>query len=230
MGGFADHDARVTSATATATDVDVCTVRTGLLVMEVERVVVNEYPHHDPTSAHAQQPLFVRSITSDTQAESEGDVQAWVSPLRYRAGQAVGAFEALRVVERPLRAISGKRIVLRLAENDRTSAASWNRAADVAGGAAGAGAVLGVPVLPSAIAQEGVRLLAKLDRDDLILLWSIDADALVKGLGGPDTRGSASGAKALRFALGTPRRTPDGKAPAATADIVVFRQPEPGCP
>jgi hypothetical protein len=230
MGGFADRDARVTSATATATDVDVCTVRTGLLVMEVERVVVNEYPHHDPTSPHAQQPLLVRSITSDKQAESEGDVQAWVSPLRYRAGETVASFEALRVVERPMRAIRAKRFVLRLAENDRTSAASWNRAADVAGGAAGAGGVLGVPMLPSEIAQEGVRLLAKLDRDDLILLWSIDADTLVKGFGGADVQGSASRAKALRFALATPRRAPDGKSPAATADVVVFRQPEPGCP
>ncbi|HET6146823.1 MAG TPA: hypothetical protein VFH68_04780 [Polyangia bacterium] len=227
MGGFSERDARVTSAAAAP--VDACSVRTGLLVVEVERVVVNEYPHHDPTSAHAQQPLLVRSIFAEGQPESEGDVQAWVSPLRYRVGQEIGSFAAVRVLERPLRALAGKRIVLRLAENDRTNPAGWNHVAQAAGGAAGASGAVGFGV-PSALVQEGVHLLAKLDRDDLILLWQIDAGSLVSALGRDAGPGGASGAHALRFALGTPRRAPDGMAPAAMVDVLVFRQPEPGCP
>jgi len=228
MGGFSERDARVTSAAPSP--VDACSVRTGLLVVEVERVVVNEYPHHDPTSAHAQQPLLVRSIFSEGQPESEGDVQAWVSPLRYRAGQAIGSFAAVRVLERPLRALAGKRIVLRLAENDRSNPAGWNHVAQAAGGAAGAGGALGVSVLPSALVQEGVHLLAKLDRDDLILLWEIDTGSLISALGGDAVPGAAPGGHALRFALGTFRRAPDGKAPAAMVEVLVFRQPEAGCP
>ena len=224
MGGFSQRDARVIPAAPAA--VDACSVRTGLLVVEVERLVVNEYPHHDGASAHEQQPLLVRSIIAEGQPESDGDLQAWVSPLRYRPGQAVGAFAALRVVERPLRAMNARRIVLRLAENDRTSPARWNQVAQAAGGAAAAGGALGVPVVPSALVQEGVHLLAKVDRDDLIMIWETDAGALVREL----TQAGASAASALRFTLATSRRAPDGQAPAATADIVVFRQPEAGCP
>jgi hypothetical protein len=228
MGGFVERDARVVAATPE--EVDACALRTGLLVVEVERVVVHEYPHHDPTTAHAQQPLLVRSIAAAGQPESEGDVQAWVSPLRYQPGQPVGAFAALRVLERPLRALTAKRIVLRLAENDRTNPARWNQVAQAAGGAAGAGGALGVPVVPSTVVQEAVHLLAKLDRDDLLLLWEVDAAALTGALARGAVAGTPSGARALRFALGTTRRAPDGKAPAATMDVVVFRQPEPGCP
>jgi hypothetical protein len=227
MGGFSDREAHVTPVAPTA--VDVCTVRTGLLVIEVEQVVVNEYPHHDPTSPHAQQPLFVRSIFADGQAEKDGDVQAWVSPMRYRPGQPLTTFAATRLVERPLRALGGKRITIRLAENDRTSPARWNQVAGAAGDAAGAGGALGVPAIPSALVEEGVHLLASLDRDDLILLWSVDAASLVEALGRAVIPGAAPAARALRYALASPRRTPNGM-PAATVDIVVFRQPEPGCP
>src|SRR2546423_12196144 len=101
--------------------VDVCAVRSGQLVIEVERVVINEYPHHDPASSHGQQPLLVRSLFSDGQPERDGDVQAWVSPMRYGAGQTVTSFAALRLLDRPLRALAGKHVVIRLAENDRTS-------------------------------------------------------------------------------------------------------------
>jgi hypothetical protein len=219
MGGFSDHDARVTAPAETAGDV--CAVRTGLLVIEVERIVVNEYPHHDPTSKHEEQPLLVRSVYSDGQSEKGGEVQAWVSPLRYRPGQVVGSFAAFRVLERPLRAMAGKQIVVRLAENDRTNPARWNQVAGAAGDAAGAGGAVGVPAIPSAVLTEGLHLLANLDKDDLILLWAVDARSLIEALGKQT---------ALRFALATPRRTPDGKAPAATVEIAVFRQAEAGCP
>ncbi len=235
MGGFSDREAHVTPVAPTA--VDLCTVRTGLLVVEVERVVVNEYPHHGQNS-HEEQPLLVRSIFADgqpteqarQQAEKDGDVQAWVSPFRYRPGQPVVTFAATRLVERPLRALAGKRITIRLAENDRTSPARWNQVAGAAGDAAGAGGALGVPVVPSALVTEGIHLLASVDRDDLILLWSSDAASLIEALGQAVVPGAAPAARALRYTLATPRRTPDGKAPAATVDLVVFRQPEPGCP
>ena len=228
MGGFSDREAHVTPVAPTA--LDACSVRTGQLVIEVEKVVVNEYPHHDAASPHEEQPLLVRSIFADGQAEKDGDVQAWVSPFRYRPGQEVTAFAAMRLVERPLRALAGKKFVIRLAENDRTSPARWNQVAGAAGGAAGAGSALGVPVVPSALVEEGVHLLASVDRDDLILLWSIDAASLIEALAQEVVPGAAPAARALRFSLATPRRAPDGKAPAATVDIVVFRQPEPGCP
>jgi len=228
MGGFSDREAHVTPVAPTA--VDVCAVRTGLLVIEVEQVVVNAYPHHDQGSPHEEQPLLVRSIFTDGQAEKDGDVQAWVSPFRYRPGQPVVTFAATRLVERPLRALAGKRITIRLAENDRTSPARWNQVAGAAGDAVGAGGALGVPVVPSALVTEGMHLLASVDRDDLILLWSSDAASLVEALGREVVPGAAPAARALRYALATPRRTPDGKAPAATVDLVVFRQPEPGCP
>jgi hypothetical protein len=228
MGGFSDREAHVTPVAPTA--VDACAIRTGLLVIEVEKVVINEYPHHDAASPHEEQPLLVRSIFADGQAEKDGDVQAWVSPFRYRSGQPVTAFAAMRLVERPLRALSGKKLVIRLAENDRTSPARWNQVAGAAGDAAGAGGALGVPVVPAALVEEGVHLLASVDRDDLILLWSIDAAALTEALAQEVVPGATAAARALRYSLATPRRSPDGKAPAATVDIVVFRQPEPGCP
>jgi hypothetical protein len=227
MGGFSDREAHVTPVAPTA--VDVCSVRTGLLVVEVEQVVVSEYPHHETGSTHEEQPLLVRSIFADGQPEKDGDVQAWVSPLRYRPGQTVTTFAAMRLVERPLRALGGKRITIRLAENDRTNPARWNQVAGAAGDAAGAVGVLGVPSVPAAVVEEAVHLLASLDRDDLILLWSIDAASLVEALGRAVVPGATPAARALRYSLASPRRTPEGK-PAATVDIVVFRQPEPGCP
>jgi hypothetical protein len=219
MGGFGDRDARVTQVAPV--EVDACTVRTGLLVIEVERAVINEYPHHDPAARHEEQPLLVRSLFAAGQPEHEGDVQAWVSPMRYRPGQPIGSFTALRLLERPMRAVIDEKIVVRLAENDRTSPASWNQVATVAGGAAGASAAAGVPVLPSAVVEEGVHLLAKMDRDDLILLWATDARSLVGALGA---------GRSLHFGLATPRRTPDGSAPAGSLELLIFRQPEPGCP
>jgi len=257
MGGFSDREARVVAAPVSA--VDACTVRTGLLVVEIAHVVVNEYPHHGHASTHAQQPLLVRSIFAEGQPEQEGDIQAWVSPLHYQSGQGVDSFAALRVVERPLRAMTGKHIVLRLAENDRTGPdAGWNNVAQVAGGAAGAGAAVGIPVLPSALLQEGVHLLAKTDRDDLIMLWAVDAASLTAPLagGGERTAGQATElaaswppakptpsctlsapapaaappARALRFLLETPRRVPGSTTPAAIAEILVYREPERGCP
>jgi hypothetical protein len=228
MGGFSDREAHVTPVAATV--VDACSVRSGLMVIEVEKVVVNEYPHHGAASPHEEQPLLVRSIFAAGGAEKDGDVQAWVSPFRYRPGEAVTAFAAMRLLERPLRALGGKKIVIRLAENDRTSPARWNQVAGAAGGVAGAGGALGVAVVPSALVEEGVHLLASVDRDDLILLWSIDAASLAEALGKEVVPGAAPAARALRYSLATPRRTFDGKAPAATVDIVVFRQPEPGCP
>ena len=249
MRGFSDRDARVTATTGAPGDV--CGVRTGLLVIEVERIVINEYPHHRATSKHEQQPLLVRSVFSDGQPEKEGEVQAWASPKRYLPGQVVGSFAAMRVLERPLRAMAGKHIVVRLAENDRTNPEHWNQAASAAGDVAGAGGTVGVPVLPSAIIVNALHLLANLDKDDLILLWAIDANALIAALGHQPPPvalaplasstvalppvalppvASSPGTSALRFTLATPRRAPDGTEPAATVEIAVFRQAEPGCP
>ncbi|HEX3904336.1 MAG TPA: hypothetical protein VH853_15975 [Polyangia bacterium] len=227
MGGFSDREARVTPEAPTT--IDACSVRTGLLIVEAERIVVNEYPHHESTSSHAQQPLLVRSIFSDGQKEGEGDIQAWVSPMRYRPGEPVVTFAALRLLERPLRTLTGRHIIVRLAENDRTSPARWNQVAGAAGDAAGATGSLGVPVVPSALVEEGMHLLSEIDRDDLVLLWSVDAASLVDALAKEVAPGASPAAHALRFSLATPRRTPAGK-PAATVDLVVFRQPEPGCP
>ncbi len=70
-------------------------------------------------------------------------------------------------------------------------------------------------------------LVRSLDRDELILLWTVELDELIDRLGAPGTR------RALRYRLATPRLVGEGSdhgRPAAELDLVAWIEPEPGCP
>ena len=116
---------------------------------------------------------------------------------------------------------------LRLAENDRTLAPEWARYAhQLVGGAAGAAGAAGLPVPPGGLVDELVNQLARLDRDDLILIWRADVAELAPAL-------SAAPPRLLRLSLATTRRASAGSdkdAPAAELDLLLYREPEPGCP
>lgn len=126
-----------------------------------------------------------------------------------------------------MRAMAGKQIVVRLAENDRTNPARWNQVAGAAGDAAGASGTVGVPAVPSAVLTEGLHLLANLDKDDLILLWAVDASSLIEALGKQirahgrrvDAREAATAARAIGLGVHAGVRR--------TVAIETFERPAP---
>ena len=70
-----------------------------------------------------------------------------------------------------------------------------------------------------------IDLIQKIDRDDLILIWSTSVSEITASLGPP--------ARLARIQLATPRETaqPSGeKGPAAELDLLAYIEPEPGCP
>jgi len=225
MGGFPEPEAR--AKVAPVEEADVCAVRTGRLVVEVERALVREYPHHGSApDGRAQQPLIVSVLAPDGEERAGlAEVAAAVAPSAYHAGERVSAFDGRRLVDRPLRAVRGRVLTVRLAENDRTSGPRWATLSESLSGVVGVAALGGLPAPPGSVVCEAIELLRELDRDDLILLWRIPLDELA-------ARVTAAPTRALRLRTVTTRVVaggPEQGRPAAELDLIVLREPEPGC-
>lgn len=218
MGGFPERDAR---AHATAQAIDACALREGSLVLEVESALVREYPSllSDPVD-EMKQPLLLLWVRDASGGPGADVIAPIVAPEQYRAGDPIGHFKGLKLLERPLRLMRGRSIDVRLAENDRTAEPEWNRVAsrighDVAG-------VAGLPGSATAAWDVALKLLRDLDRDDLILLWSVNADSVIRAVT------PLSEHHAVRYRLQTARRT--GDRPSAELTLLFYLEPEPGCP
>ena len=152
------------------------------------------------------------------EAPGRPDVHAWVAPPAYKSGQEIDLFRALRVLDRPLRALADRKLVLRVAENDRSEAPRWAHAVSHATGAVGAVSLLGVPAPPASLLTQGIEFVRKIDRDDLVLIWEIDAASLAQKIASAP----------LRLRMETTRRTKEAK-PSATMTLLAFTVPEAGC-
>jgi hypothetical protein len=225
MGGFTDAEAR---APAHVESVDPCTFRTGRLVLEVEQALVREYPHYGATPGRrSEEPMLLTVLglpdPSGT-APHDAEVAVHMAPAAYRPGDRIHALEGKHLLDRPLRTLRGRRLTVRLAENDRTSVPRWAQISETAAAASGgAVSVVGLPAPGGALVQ-ALELVRKIDRDDLLLLAEVDLDAVAAALG------PSSGAQRLRFQ--TSRLVLAGAAagqPVAELVLIAYREPEPGC-
>jgi hypothetical protein len=223
MNGFSERDAR--ARTIAPESIDACSVRQGRLVVEVESALVREYPHaHVADALHQhKQPLLLLWVRQAAGGPGATVITPMAAPEEYRPGDPIRFFEGRRILDQPLRLLAGRRLEVRLAENNRTVEPRWHELAGQIGhGALGAAGGVGLPAPPSGVFDAAVDLLQKLDRDDLILIWSAAADEVMAALG-PMTEH-----RALRYRLAT-ARVVEG-APSAELSLLAYLEPEPGCP
>jgi hypothetical protein len=225
MRGFPARDARAQERLEMPKDG--CAVRTGNLVIEVERLVIREYPTaFGPDLRLPKMPLLLLWLRSERGAgrQDEAELSVLAAPEDYLANDPVHFFEGKRLLERPIRAISGRQIELRVARNERTMTPRWVEIAHLlAGGASGAAARVGISV-PASTLDTLIELIRQLDLDDLILIWSTSTADLMAPLASP--------ARLARVHLSTPRQVKDevGAAkPSVELDLLVYIEPEPGC-
>jgi hypothetical protein len=226
MGGFPERDA--VSIVKTAPVAEGCTVRTGRFVIEVQKTLVREYPHTEVARFEQhKQPMLLLWLRGERQVgrPPEVDLSSLVAPDDYLAGDRVRFFDGRRLVDRPLRALAGQRLELRLAENDRTQTPQWIvYGRTLTGAGAGAVGAAGVVVPPAGVVNGFIELLRRIDEDDLILLWKADVDALVAQLPGRAALAvHLASTKTVGFGAGT-------GLPAAELDLLIYVEPEPGCP
>jgi hypothetical protein len=218
MAGFSERDA---IARAKSESIDACALREGSLVLEVESALVREYPRVPADHVDAKkQPLLLLWVRDAAGGPGADVIAPVVAPEQYRAGETIGHFAGIKLLERPLRMMRGRRMDLRLAENNRTAEPEWNRVASRIGrGVAGAA---GLPGSATSAFDVALKLLADLERDDLILRWSVDANSVIRAVA------PLSEHRAVRYRLATARRL--GNLPSAELTIVLYLEPEPGCP
>lgn len=215
MSGFSERDARAQLQQHT---LDACSVLNGRLVVEVEHALVREYPHVVSDQFETKkQPLLLLWVRREVGGPGAEVITHEVAPEQYRAGDPIYDFEGRRLLALPLRLAHGRRFDLRLAENNQTAEPEWRRVTTQIREGAGAA----VPGASSDVIERAIDLLARLDKDDLILLWSADADTLIQQLG-PLTEH-----RALRLRLNTTRKL--GTQPSAELGLLVYLEPEPGC-
>lgn len=215
MSGFSERDARAQQQQHT---LDACSVLNGRLVVEVEHALVREYPHVVIDQFQAKkQPLLLLWVRREVGGPGAEVITHEVAPEQYAAGDPIYDFEGRRLLALPLRLARGRRFDLRLAENNQTAEPEWRRVTTQIREGAGAA----VPGASSDVIERALDLLAKLDKDDLILRWSADADTLIEQLG-PLTEH-----RALRLRLNTTRKL--GTQSSAELGLLVYLEPEPGC-
>jgi hypothetical protein len=216
MSGFSEADAR---AKASVEALDSCQLRRGSLVLEVERALVREYPV-GADQDDRKQPLLLLWVGKGNGVPGADVITPRAAPEEYRPGDPIAAFEGVRLLERPLRLVTGHHLDLRLAENDQTVETEWHRVASQVGH--GVASTAGFSAVDKTALDLALKLLAKLDEDDLILRWSMPADTLIRELG------ALTDSRALRYRLSTTRKGPSG--PAAELTLLFYLEPEPGCP
>ena len=222
MAGFSERDAR---ARVAEEPLDACSVRAGRLVLEVESALVREYPHKRVAEAlhERKQPLLLLWVRQPGGGPGATVITPLAAPEEYRAGDPIRFFEGRRLLDQPLRTMAGRRLEVRLAENNRTAEPKWHElATEIGHGAIGAAGGVGLPAPPVGVFDAALQLLQQLDRDDLILLWAADADDIMRAVG-PLTEH-----RALRYRLVTAREIQG--APSAELALLAYLEPEPGCP
>jgi hypothetical protein len=195
--------------------------------VEIESVLVREYPNFGSVpKAFGQRPLLVVTLESPSNNPVEAEAVVLIAPSGYQPGDLVEYFRGRRILERPARYLGHRRLVLRLLENDSTSPPEWVKLVNQMSRVAPAGALVGVNV-PGAVISDGAWLIAQLDPDDLIMLYGIEIDPVVAGLGSIEER------RALHLHGVTPRQVSgatNANSPVAELRLLVYLEPEPGCP
>lgn len=206
---------------------DACGLRRGRLILEIEQALVREYPRSTKdVIGDKKQPLLLLWVALPEGGPGAVALTPLAAPEEYRAGENIRWFEGKRLLDQPARLLRGRRFDLRLAENNRTFEPEWRRISGQVGhGVASAAGEAGVTVPSPGILDLALDQLQRLDKDDLILRWSIGADEVLTALGEPAHR------KVLRFRLTTARAASSTAAglPAAELDVLFFWEPEPGC-
>ena len=232
MSGFSDREAR---ATVVVEPAERCAIQSGRLVIETESVLIREYPHHRSERSRLEEPLIVTVLSRPGTRDAAAEVTAFAAPAAYAAGERIDRLEGEVLLRRLLRSLVGRHLVIRLAENDRTASPSWVRRGKAAAQAGGAATLAGLPS-PTGLATQGVELLARLDRDDLMLLADLDLDELARAVSGPGQASASDTPLAARVRLATARHsppaagTPGAPLPSAELVLVVWREAEVGCP
>ncbi len=224
MNGFVERDALVRPADAVP--LGACQLRRGRLILEIERTLVREYPHTKRDYLdEKKQPLLLLWVSYPAGGPGAVALTPLPAPEEYRAGSLVRWFEGKRLLDQPVRLLQGRRLDLRLAENNRTFEPEWRKIAGQVGhGVTSAAGEAGVSLPPQGVLDMALEQLNRLDRDDLILRWSIQVDEVIQALGEPSRR------QALRYRLQTTRDAPGTPAqPSAEVDVLFFWEPEPGC-
>ena len=244
MGGFPESEAR---ASMKVEAVDGCTVRTGRLIIETEAILVREYPHYGAAAGRRlEEPMLVTMLAAPAprtgggggapaaaskQDERGGELAIHGAPAAFEPGQRVVTLERLRLLDRPLGALGGRRFTVRLAENDRTKAPRWAEVGTTATKTTAAASVVGLPS-PAGVLAEALEVLRQLDKDDLILLADVDLDRVATSLAEP-AAGAPVGQRAARLSFSTARRVaagPGAGQPAAEMTLLAYREPDVGCP
>jgi hypothetical protein len=225
LRGFPESE--VTAAHATPELVQSCQQRSGRLVVEIEGVLVREYPNFGRVPKdHGQRPLLVVTLESPTPNPVSAEAAVLMAPPGYQPGESVEYFRGRRILERPWRYLGHRRLTVRLLENDSTSPPEWVQAVGQIKTIAPAGALVGVNV-PGAVISDGAWLIAQLDPDDLIMLVPLELDPVISALG------SISDQRALRLRGVTPRQVSgaaNANNPVAEIQLLAYLEPEPGCP
>lgn len=225
MNGFSPQEAR--AVLSGPQPVVACDLRKGRLVLEIERALVREYPRSSKdVISRKKQPLLLLWVTHPAGGSGAVALTPLVAPEEYRAGEVIRWFEGKRLLEQPARLLTDRVLELRLAENNRTAEPEWRKIAGQLGsGVSSAAGEVGVTMPPAGVVDMGLNLLQQLDRDDLILRWTIPTGDVQKALGEP------SQGRLLRYRLATSKVTPeDPTAPSAELDLLFYWEPEPGCP
>jgi|GEM_PF-2755151 len=224
MNGFPEREALARPAAASS--VDACQLRRGRLVLEIERALVREYPKSTrDLVAEKKQPMLLLWVSHPAGGPGAVALTPLPAPEEYSAGAEIRWFEGKRLLDQPARLARGRRLDLRLAENNRTFEPEWRKMAGQIGhGVSDAAGEVGVSTPPPGVLDLALDQLRRIDRDDLILRWTIDADEVIAALGEPPLK------KALRYHLATTRpAASDPAQPAAELDLLFFWEPEPGC-
>jgi hypothetical protein len=225
LRGFPESD--VTANHANPEQVPSCQARNGRLVVEIEGILVREYPNFGAVpKGHGQRPLLVITVESATANPVGAEAAVLMAPAGYQPGESIEYFRGRRILEQPFRYLTHRRLTVRLLENDSTSPPEWVKDISQIKLIAPAGALVGVNV-PGALISDGAWLIAQLDPDDLIMVYGLDLDPLVASLGSNEER------RALRLKGVTPRQaagTTGKTGPVAEIQVLAYLEPEPGCP
>jgi len=219
-------ESEVTAVHAKPQVVQTCEARSGRLVVEVEDVFVREYPNFGTVpKGHGQRPFLIVTLEAPAANPVNAEAAVLMAPAGYQPGEPVEYFRGRRILDRPWRYLAHRRLSVRLLENDSTTPPEWVEAVSQIRTVAPIGALVGLNV-PGAVISDGAWLLAQLDPDDLIMLYSLDLESLLTALGPIEEH------RALHLQGVTPRQvtgTQGTNSPVAEIRLLAYFEPEVGC-
>ncbi len=218
-------EATVTVRNSTVEELGPCAMRDGHLVVEIEEVLVREYPSftRDPL-AKGVRPLLTATLAAPGAEPGAAESAVLVAPPGYEAGQTIEFFRGRRVLDRPLRSLEHYELTLRVLKNDSTAKPEWLEMIDRAKVVGSAGSLLGLNN-PGATISDTAWFLTQLDPDDLLLLFQLELDPLVARLQPLSAR------RTVRVLGVTPRGVEEDpkQPPTAELRVLAYLEPEPGC-